>query len=249
VFILKWQDDLNVVGNLEKLCKEAEKIKMVHKAAYMVTIFYSSALFGYPKNFKRLDEIFNPVLENLNEKLKAEKSPLKQKEIEANIYSVEQVKDDYYRRLILWYELGDKSVNVRIFERIDNIYGLKASQLKLLEDTYKRFNKEKGNIHLSFIKWQLSLASPTDVRKPRIYEAANKCPEARQFLEYLNGLEVEKYATKYSSQYKSEDTEKSKDTFQEHVIDILEKGRAAIKANSKETEEHTTSKQMDNISR
>jgi len=34
---MKWQDDLNLVGNLDKLCKEAEKIKMVHTAAYMVT--------------------------------------------------------------------------------------------------------------------------------------------------------------------------------------------------------------------
>lgn len=92
---MKWQDNLNLVGNLDKLCKEAEKIKMVHKAAYMFTIFYSSALFWYPKNLRKLDEIFNPVLEDLHEKLQNEKNPIKQKEINAYIYTVEQVKDDY----------------------------------------------------------------------------------------------------------------------------------------------------------
>lgn len=142
---------------LDKLCRKAEKIPMYYKSP-IYEIFLGPP--RYPKRkLKKVERIFAPVIKKMEKDLNNTSCRVKIKRIKNEMIKATQMKADYQRRIVLWYELGKATYDSErrfIFGNSEENQ-LKYNELHKLEGIYSDFNKGLGFPYLEKIRIKLRL--------------------------------------------------------------------------------------------
>lgn len=142
---------------LDALCRKAEKIRMYYKG------LITEIILGPPRypsrNLKKVEKIFDPVLKTMKKDINKTSCQIKAKQINNEIIKATQMKADYQRRIVLWYELGNATFDSerRFTTGYSDENQLKYNELHRLEGIYNDYNKGQGFTYLEKIRIKLRL--------------------------------------------------------------------------------------------
>jgi len=142
---------------LDELCSKTEMIRMYYKSPITEIILGPPR---YPsRNLKKVEKIFDPVLETMKKDLNKTLSPKKIERIRKEISKAKQIKADYQRRIVLWYELGNATFDSerRFITGYTDENQSKYNELHKLEGIYSDYNKGQGFTYLEKIRLKLRL--------------------------------------------------------------------------------------------